>query len=30
MSVFETAITDFDADRLVVTSVVIPRDVLEN
>ena len=29
MSVFETAITDFDADRLVVTSVIIPRDMLE-
>ena len=30
MSVFETAITDFDADRLIVTSVIIPRDILEN
>ena len=30
MSVFETAITDFDADRLVVTSVIIHRDMLEN
>ena len=30
MSVFETAIIDFDADRLVVTSVSIPRDMLEN
>ena len=30
MSVFETAITDFDADRLVVTSVIIPHDMLEN
>ena len=30
MSVFETAITDFDADRLVVTYVVKPRDMLEN
>ena len=30
MSVFETAITDLDADRLVVTSVVILRDMLEN
>ena len=30
MSVFETAITDFDADPLVVTSVIIPHDMLEN